>query len=247
MRTRLKRWAQWLLPFASVLCAHGEARACVGGEADVTEETFFDPEILGAPSPFFFDPHYPFYGYIDQTVPDFAKLNRDEWQGYFGGKLSPEAWDAVLYKAPLERIDHLIFLLGGKSGVTAEPDDAPFTAFGDKTSLRSALFYVGFAKRVEPFATVHNPNDWQPAPPPGKEQDQAMGRLLGGGGKSLAAATSPFLRQRYAFQLLRLHFYRRDWPQCLAFYAAHRDALEGVGGSVALRSIGLTETMPLPA
>jgi hypothetical protein len=236
MRTRLKTWALWLLPFASVLCLLGDAQACAGGEVDITEETFFDPEIIGGPSPFFFDPHYPFYGYLDQTVPDFSSVNRTEWQSYFRGKLSPEAWDAVLYKAALVKVDHLIFLIGGKKGVAAEPDDAPFAAYADRAALKAALFYVGFAKRVEPFATVKAPNNWEPPSPPRPDQEQAMAKLIESGGRALASATSRFLQQRYALQLLRLRFYRRDWAQCLAFYDEHRDLF--AEGSVALRAMG---------
>ena len=50
--------------------------------------------------------------------------------------------------------------------------------------------------------------------------------LQANGEKALQRTQLPFLRQRYAFQLLRLRFYRNDWKGVAAFYDQHRAALE---------------------
>jgi hypothetical protein len=44
------------------------------------------------------------------------------------------------------------------------------------------------------------------------------------------------LRQRYAFQLMRLHFYRRNWDDVLVFYQANRDALEAPSANLRWRA-----------
>jgi hypothetical protein len=47
------------------------------------------------------------------------------------------------------------------------------------------------------------------------------------GEKSFALAKEPFLRQRYAFLLLRLRFYRQDWLGVVTFSKAQATVLEG--------------------
>jgi hypothetical protein len=202
------------------------AYACAGGDIEIEGETFFSPEVLGRPnlSPFFFTPHY-FYGYgVGQAAPDFAQVNLDEWDAFFQKKLPSAAWSELLYKAPLPRLDNLIFALQKKAGVTPAPADAPFMGLAEREQLISALFYVGFAKRVEPIALEHaEDQSWAP-----KKKVDAAARnktvqsLIDGGLKAFAAAKNPFLRERYAFQLVRLYFYQSDYAKCLKFYEENR-------------------------
>ncbi len=209
-------------------------RACGWSPSDVAEETFFAPDVIGRPAdaPFFYDPYAPFGGPVD--VQGIDEANAREWSQYFGGKLPPEPWAELLYNAPLDRVDHLIFALQGK----AKPveDDAAFLAYADRPRLVGALYYAGFAKRVEPIATSRKITDPWETPPPMADPAEAK-PLLDAGNKGLPSVKDPFLRQRWAFQLLRLHFFTGDWEGTIGFWNEHA-ADFAPGGSPRWRALG---------
>lgn len=212
----------------------GAGQACGWSPSDVEEETFFAPDVIGRPvdASFFYDPYAPFGGPVDAKGID--DINAREWSGYFGGKLSADAWAAVLHDATLERVDHLIFALQGK----AKPldDDAPFLAYADRSRLVGALYYAGFAKRVEPIATARKITDPWETPPPMADPAEAK-PFLDAGNKGLPAVKDPFLRQRWAFQLLRLHFFTGDWDGTIRFWNEHAVDF-APGGSPRWRALG---------
>ena len=83
----------------------------------------------------------------------------------------------------------------------------------------------GFARRVEPYAR-RLVRVGEPRPTP--EGDPAA--LQANGDTAFARAKLPFLRQRYAFQLLRLRFYRNDWKGVAVLPRQAAKALEGAVG-----------------
>ncbi|MBP7865652.1 MAG: hypothetical protein KA419_06850 [Acidobacteria bacterium] len=235
--------------FLSALLATIFAPAVPGcgwmGPESVDELSFFSPEIIGEPDalPFFATPFSPFYTReLGQGAqPDFGAANLDEWDAFFQKKIPREAWSQLLYKAPLARLDALIFRLKGKKDAAETPGDDVFLAYPDRKALVAALYYVGFAKRVEPYATERSDYwDWEEKK--GKidraAREAAVAALAEGGTKALNAATDPFLRRRYAFQLLRLHFYHDAYDRCTAFYEERRATDFSDTSTVSWRALG---------
>ncbi|HEX7839042.1 MAG TPA: hypothetical protein VF469_16300 [Kofleriaceae bacterium] len=66
---------------------------------------------------------------------------------------------------------------------------------------------------MEPQVTFEIWTD-KPRPEPGT----TLGKELSAAQRGLKAAKQPFLRQRYAFAVLRSLFYRQDWPAAIAFF-----------------------------
>ena len=217
------------------------ALACGWSEPEVDELTFFAPEIIRQPDavPFFYRPNSSFF-VPDRTPADLTALNLREWDEFFQHKLPSKAWSELLYRAPLPRLDNLIFALQGKPGHRSGADDAPFMPYSDRESLIAALYYVGFAKRVEPFAMEGFAEwDWsgKPRPVDRAARDKAIATLIEVGSKALAAARIPFLRQRYALQILRLHFYRPAPAAGVKFYQEHQSEWAGES-SITWRAMG---------
>jgi hypothetical protein len=214
------------------------------GPYEVYEVTFFSPEVIADPrcTPFFATPFHRFYGIDPESnLVDLSEVNLDEWDAFWHGKLPRKAWAELLYSAPLDRLDNLIFRLKGRPHATNVAEDEPFVAFPDRDLLIAALFYVGFAKRVEPYATERADYwEWEQK----KEtidkgaRASAVATLAEAGRRAFDAAKDSFLRQRYAFQLLRLYFYHEEYDRSVQFFEARRASEFADGSSIAWRALG---------
>ena len=214
------------LALALLLLTPAPAIACAD-PPDIADETTFDPRVLGdaTPAGLYFDPYTAGFG---EPCADCAHREMlADWAGWLGPEVRPEDWEAILLHAPLPDIDGLVFKLKGKA------KEAP-VGFAESSVLRLAgtareravagLYFVGFARRVEALASLEAS--------PGPETEA----LLRNGDAALDRAKDGFLRQRYAFQLLRLRFYRRDWPGAVAFHQANTAVLDGPSESLRWRA-----------
>jgi hypothetical protein len=194
------------------------ALACGAAEYYIEEDTLFTPDIIGRPDlkPLFYEPTMPRNG----EPGDLVALHLAEWKKHFGGRMPEQAWSDLLRKGDLSQIDHLIFVLKGKE--SPGPADVPFQRYPDRARLIAALYYLGFAKRVDPFAKVEPADPWRPPPKkPGPNTDPGIQKLIDGAAQAMATTRDPFLRQRYAFQILRLLFFAHRDADALEFYLAH--------------------------
>jgi hypothetical protein len=89
--------------------------------------------------------------------------------------------------------------------------------------LRAAAAVIELAQRVEEFATLDSNAEL-----PRKLVDEAQRRS--------AAAPDAFLRQRYAFLVVRALFYCREWPELIAFADSHADSLAAPSLDLASRA-----------
>jgi len=218
------------------------AWACGYVEEDASSATSFDPHVIGggpALAPQFYDPFQPWIGGC-------WGCDRDElladWAGYLGTTFSAD-WKRVLYQAPLADLDGLIFFLAGKQ--PKPPPGWESTALSTapaaaREKLVPGLYLVGFARRVEPFAEGIA-SDWDG--PRARSEHEARVKAAGdpatlqaNGEKALSRAKDPFLRQRYAFLLLRLRFHRQDWDGVVRFSDANAATLGGPSASLRWRS-----------
>jgi hypothetical protein len=209
-----------------------------GGDGNPTfiqELTTFDPYVLGDPAEaeLFYDPTVTGFGQGGCETCAAAEMKGD-WEGFLG--LPWADWSKVFLAAPLPQIDGLILALRRQAPAPAGFEKSPLLApVGDEDRARriAALYFTGFARRVEPLASfrpfemdvadrVHPGN---PVP------------LQAAGEQALRRAKVPFLRQRYAFQLLRLRFYRKDWRGVLAFHQENQEALAGPSAALRWRAL----------
>lgn len=226
MPMRPMMWTRCSALFVScVLTWAPAALACAGDDPsyDGLRSSTFDTSAVCRPgeAPLLLHLNQPFATDEGWQAPDLTQVNLDEWVAFFGGKIPRELWAKLLYQEPLSRLDALIFALQKKPGAAFGPNDAPFSSYGDRETLVASLFYVGFAKRVERSVPQLVPNTWDGFAKPEDQDPTALAKLVAAGKKAHAAATNPFLRQRYAFQLVRLHFHRLAAEDGLRFFTEH--------------------------
>lgn len=194
--------------------------------------SFFAPEVIGdtGATPFFRTARA-FYGNNrNDDQADVDDVNIKEWSKYFEGKLSDDDLRALVYKTSLAEVDYLIFSLQGKPA-----SNGSALAVGLVPKLKApqlapravkALYYLGFAKRVEPLALKASAEDgWYAPPAKAKEPPMPAAEVkkrLAAAEKQAAAVGDDFLRQRYDLQSLRLLFYVKDFAQAIAFYEGHK-------------------------
>jgi hypothetical protein len=232
------RRAALALAVSFAVSAPRTTRACAGGDEGVEDRTTFDPAVLGdsAEAALFWDPETRSIGRGGCETCAAEEMQAD-WQGFWGPQVPWADWSKILLSATLPEIDALIVTL--KTPGARPPQGFESNAILALRDTRredaiAALYFVGFARRVEPFAAAP-PSPWeQPKARPAPAADSRA--LLDGGQKALARARSPFLRQRYAFQLVRLRFYTSDWVGVVTFCDGNRGALESPAPSLKWRA-----------
>ena len=168
------------------------------------------------------------------TAADTADGNRAEWSAYTGG-LPLADIDSFVYAYPRASLSALYYNLekGTATGSTETYERNAMTRWFRQTKDLEALGYLMYAKQVEAATTKPGTYYWDAPKPPDLDQTQ---KLIKGGGQLLAAAKIPFVKQRFAYQVLKLQFQSKQYRELLAGY----DSLaSGASGNMATRMLGL--------
>ncbi|MCC6369371.1 MAG: hypothetical protein IT236_00055 [Bacteroidia bacterium] len=193
--------------------------ACAGGDWSGVEGSMFTPEIINQPqfNPFFRNMETPFYnGYDDRHEEELALKNVNDWKNYLGKNVTDYDVSFWLYKSSLKQIDSMIFFLKGAKPVKpVNGIGSSLAACLDATKAKAFLYFVGFAKRNETFAPPKI-EYWEEkkAPSPITTAD----KQIVGGLAFYNGAKDVFLKERYAFQLVRLYFYTGKFSSAITFY-----------------------------
>ena len=199
--------------------------------------SFFSPEVSnkGNASPFFRS--LQFY-YKDPSIFDtneFTEVNVREWKGFFDNKVSEDDLRLLLYTdSNTGYIDTLIFF--------AKDPKYPISTAWRKNSINGVadmhkrlefLYYLGFAKRCEPYVTTPAQIGWDEKPNAEETRAKAARKeLLDKGPKLTASLHIPFVRQRAHFQMVRLLFMNAEYEQCSRYMDEHRREIDSAGTSV---------------
>jgi hypothetical protein len=206
------------------------ATGCCG--ASIGDMTLFDPTVLGVDGwrPVYFDPFIAgFGGYL----PDFAndELVAD-WHTYLGDAVTAADWKAVLFEASASDLWALHDKLTGKaaqipksyagSSLWRKPDA--------KAKLAAAIAVVQLARAVEPSAVHFEPWDQVQRPLPTTNTLAVATTGMAASGKDA------FLAQRYAFQAVRIYFYRGDFAGLEKFHEDNAAVLAAPSPGLAWRA-----------
>lgn len=244
-----------IFPISIVVLVTGIILACVDVEMDNNPASFFSPEITHNTkySPFFLSYHVlykaqskPDYGYDFNFkysyITDFNNINVADWAGYFHNQVNNKDLKYILFKASLGEIDTLIFSikkLGYPIGNSLKKNSV--LKVTDSRSAVDFLYYMGFAKRCEKYVTYEREEWYDPKekdPNDLRDDNEGISALVDGGLKQLPNVKSDFVKQRYAFQVLRLYYMGKDYDKCIQFYKEHADLLESNAVSIKYRAIG---------
>lgn len=220
----------------------GIAFACAGGD-DFEDfyNSFFAPETSHADdsAPFYRSIHtfYNSDNYGD-AVHDMDSTNIQEWQSFFGGKSNAADLNYIIYQLRIGEIDSCIFFLKNSAyPIKSQLKKNSLLAFDDKALLKEFLFYQGFAKRCEPYSTYVQEwwSDDDTNDP--RKDTEAMNKLVNGGKKAVVNAKSPFIKERYAFQIIRLLYQVGTYDECVSFYIDNKQLFTS-GNTMQYRTMG---------
>lgn len=243
-----------LLPISVIILVAGLILACADAEMNDYPESFFAPEITHNTryAPFFLSFHVLYvnppgqessgFNFKYSYISDFNEIDIREWKSYFQNQVQDADLKYILYKARLGEIDTLIFSIKRPGyPVSNELKNNSVLKIVDTRSALDFLYYMGFAKRCEKYATYEregwydvnekDPNDF-------RGDIAGMTALESGGLKQMANIKSGFVSQRYAFQILRLYYMSKDYDKCIQFHEEQNSLFESNSTSIKYRAMG---------
>lgn len=169
----------------------------------------------------------------DERDTDTADGNRAEWTAYTGAPLPDVdsfvyAFDRSVLAALYSNIEK-----GTPSEILAPYENNKMLQWFRRSKDLEALGYLMYAKQIQPYANLTPPDPWTPAPPPDKSMVE---KLRKNGLQLYAAAKTPFIRNRYGYQIERLAFAGGKYVEALRNYSelAPKD-----GSNIAGRALGI--------
>jgi len=198
--------------------------ACADGPDPYAELSFFLNTINKEPAfvPFYYSPSVVFYtdGYgfeengFDDHVPD---ENLRMWQGYCRQEVPAADLDSFIYVFDASEVSRVYEHLGRgvALAVTEKTAANSFTRWLLKNKDVEAAQYLSFAKACQPY-TGPLDGEWNSTSNSyelPKRDSAAMERLADEGMKLREQAKNREIRQRYAYQVLRMAFYSGQYDR----------------------------------
>ena len=171
--------------------------------------SFLNPEIADREAefaPYILD-FEDFYQQFEQPGQKQTQTNLEEWQGRFCDLVTIDELRAVIYNASLPSLRVLQTAIKRK-GKTLDNQWSKngFAKHLKKHGCKETIDYLVFAKRCEPHVTKPS-NSWAtPA-----RDTLAMKDLIEEGKKTFLKTKSHYIKLRYAYQLIRLAHYTKNY------------------------------------
>lgn len=168
-----------------------------------------------------------------------SNKNLEEWYDFFKKKINKDELEYIIYEAEIGEIDSLIFhIKDNKYPLPIHLEKPTLLNYPDKKVIKNFLYYLGFAKRCEPFATDCNENwywdGWgfhKHSKFHHSNRNSALhcgdttyiNKLMSGGMKLYNGINNRYIKQRYLFQIVRLYYFNSDSKEgkCYDFYKEH--------------------------
>ncbi len=199
----------------SILLLARFAYSCIGGLVYYDYPSFFGNKATEkvAYRPFFYISEDLYYNNREDRNQDDADLlnaaNIKEWQTYTKANILADDIDSVLNSFNLK---DLINVSNGRQAIVAPAKkNNAFTRWLAANNSNGAANYLVYAKQCEPYVTA---NDWDTL-----TVNRAASEILINKGLAMVPKTGDnFLRLRYAFQIIRLAFYNKQYARTLALF-----------------------------
>lgn len=210
------RWSLvGVLSLIALICPMTISEACGPGPFEFSGYSFLHADIIES------DPHYTpyFLGfenlYQGLTNRDSAQIkgNLAEWSERFCEVYKTAEIAFVVYQSSIDELR--VLRTAAKSEKTNLPSRLLKNTFARHLMNKKCIEvvdYLIFAKRCEPHVTAGNP--WEPP----VRDSEAMGNLIDEGLRAFKKTKSHYVKLRYAYQLIRLAHYRKDYAQTLELY-----------------------------
>lgn len=209
------KWRSVLLGSCIALATVYVAWACSGGDWEIADRSNYTPEVFVTDQtslPFVYDDLNFYYsiGHDETYNERFAANNVANWEQYLGKSADKAAIHYYLNKATKKDVANTRLLLQGKAK-TLPKTAAAYASFVQNKDAKITQFfdYLWYAKNCEDFAVIKY--DWYDSDGTTTETDKDAKPdyvfILDGLTKGYQAASEPFLKQRYWFQLVRYHYF----------------------------------------
>lgn len=214
-------------------------------DSDETYYRIFSPEVSYAEKykPFFRSFHSLYNEYKLNNINDFDSINVDEWSRFFKSFPKKNDLHYLLYEARIGEIDTLIFYLkDNKQSITNKLRSNSIVNFPDKGLTNEFLFYLGFARRCEPYCTYTADWYWDSAKNELKQKDDIrknvvnINKLANAALKQLKSVKNDFIWERYIFQIIRLNYQAKNYKECLDIYQTNKSKI-GISESMKYRTM----------
>ena len=241
MKKILKNYSAYLISFL-IIAGITVVIACSGSflDEDDLHYRIFAPEIShnDAAKPFFRSFHYLYKERKENNINDFDSINSAEWIKFFGGAVIKSDVDFLLYNSRLGQIDSLIFfLIENNYTINSDLRKNTLLTCSDKNKIKEFLYYLGFAKRCEPYSTYAPEWYTEDDKNDPRKNKEAMTDLIDGGLKQISNSKTEFIRERYIFQIERLYFQSGNYSQCYDYYNSNKGSLK-ISESINNRALG---------
>ncbi|MBS1643566.1 MAG: hypothetical protein JST36_00875 [Bacteroidetes bacterium] len=201
---------------------------------------FFSPNVTNQPSfiPFqytaelkYYDEWYDFTS--DESLPD---ANITAWRSFTGNTVSVADLDSFIYSFSWQQLKRLY---GQTEKGIATMEASPlslngFTAYIRKNKDLETLGYLMYAKQCEPYVAIGQ-DDWSVL----NTDSAKMARLQKNGQQLYAVCKKDFIKERYAFQILRLAFQQHKYKDVLKLYSDMIGDEKKEGSDIFVRSLAL--------
>ncbi|MFT5164838.1 MAG: hypothetical protein ACI8P3_000061 [Saprospiraceae bacterium] len=178
--------------------------------------TFINPDIIDQESeysPYFFY-FGDFYEHFEKTKAIQTKSNLEEWKDIFCDQISVAAIGDIIYNASISDIKLLRTAINNKNyPLSPRLKTNAFARHLKKNNCTSTVDYLLFAKECEPHVSYYD--EWDGTP---NRDTFRMQELIDIGLGEFRESKSNYIKLRYAYQLIRLAHYKKNYPQTLELY-----------------------------
>lgn len=189
--------------------------ACGLYDNDVYGYSFWKSEIVAQKSDY--APYFLNFADMSKYYEEIQKVqvedNLIEWQKKVCESASIEDIAAVIYSGTLTELNLLKTIIqSGNRYPSGRFKQNQFAAFLNSNACSETINYLIYAKKCEPLALALDPwnEDTKDYP--------AMQDLIREGQKRFKKTNSQFLKLRYAYQIIRLAHYRKDYAYVIELY-----------------------------
>jgi len=182
-----------------------QAQACGWAAPMMSELTTFDPRVAGELADQGLEYDINTVGVGNRCEECERRSMRDDWRGYFGGRVADTDWEEALLRAtPADLRALAASIASGQAPARLRP---LFVTVQRQPTLETrvlwALEYVKMAREVEAVANLSESTS--------AVAKQALQAPLRQAAAAALGRRDPFLVQRYSFLRLRVTFYQRRW------------------------------------
>ena len=205
-----------LLLFLLIFLPLQISNACGTTDRSFQGYTFINPNVFNlkaGDAPFLLPFADLYQQYFKPETEQKQADNLTEWQDRFCGLVTKEDLEFIIYKAAISDLELLKTAAKSKNlPIPPRLANNSFAEFVMDKKCVETVDYLIFAKQCEPYVTQNDA--WENV-----EKDySAMRRLVAQGRKELMQTESPYIRLRYAYQVVRMAHYAKDYDLTLEMY-----------------------------